>query len=64
MGPWCTGVVPADPRKLPRALAEQEWRPLAAAHADLVDGWTRGHRERSAAGEAHPVEDFLFTYYW
>jgi hypothetical protein len=55
--------VPADPARLPRALSEDEWRPLAAAHADLVDGWTLGHRERSAAGEAHPVEDFLFTYY-
>jgi hypothetical protein len=36
---------------------------LATAHADLVDGWTRGHRERSAAGAAQPVEDVLFTYY-
>ncbi|HEX5533128.1 MAG TPA: 3-methyladenine DNA glycosylase, partial [Actinomycetales bacterium] len=55
--------MPADPVRLPRALEEDEWRPLAAAHGELVDGWTRGHRERSAAGEAHPVEDFLFTYY-
>lgn len=44
-------------------LDETTWRDRAARHAERVDAWTAGHRARSAAGEAHPVEDFLFTYY-
>ena len=39
------------------------WRARRAAHEARVDAWTAGHRERAAAGQPHPVEDFLFTYY-
>ncbi|NNG39392.1 3-methyladenine DNA glycosylase [Flexivirga sp. ID2601S] len=44
-------------------LAPGVWRPLARAHERRVDDLTCGHRERAAGGRAHPVEDFLFTYY-
>nr|WP_098959338.1 3-methyladenine DNA glycosylase [Pseudonocardia sp. N23] len=39
------------------------WRERAAAHRDRVARWTVPHRERRRRGEAHPVLDFLFTYY-
>ena len=39
------------------------WRPLREQHESRVDELTRGHRARAATGTAHPVEDFLFTYY-
>ncbi len=44
-------------------LAPSEWRAREAAHAERADALTAGHRERRARGEAHPIEDFLFTYY-
>ncbi|MEJ5914935.1 3-methyladenine DNA glycosylase [Pseudokineococcus sp. 1T1Z-3] len=44
-------------------LAEQEWVPLADEHRRAVEALTAGHRERALAGEPHPVEDFLFSYY-
>ncbi len=48
----------------PPALVEQaEWSARAEAHAARTDRLTQGHRERARAGRAHPVEDFLFTYY-
>ncbi len=47
---------------MPR-LDEPTWRARAAAHAQRADAFTAGHRARAATGEAHPVEDFLFTYY-
>lgn len=46
-----------------RVLDEPTWRGLAAAHRDRVETWTVPHRERRRHGEAHPVMDFLFTYY-
>jgi hypothetical protein len=39
------------------------WRARATAHRDRVSTWTLPHRERRRRGEAHPVLDFLFTYY-
>lgn len=39
------------------------WTSREEAHASRVDAATAAHRERRARGEAHPVEDFLFTYY-
>jgi len=39
------------------------WRARADAHAARADAMTAGHRSRRARGEAHPVEDFLYTYY-
>ncbi|MDD7940403.1 3-methyladenine DNA glycosylase [Actinomycetospora lutea] len=44
-------------------LASEVWRARAAAHAECADALTAGHRARRARGEAHPVEDFLYTYY-
>lgn len=46
-----------------RALPPDTWATAAAAHAHRVDAATAAHRERRARGDAHPVEDFLFTYY-
>ncbi len=39
------------------------WRALAAEHLTRAERWTVPHRERRRRGEAHPVLDFLFTYY-
>ncbi|NHC43892.1 3-methyladenine DNA glycosylase [Motilibacter aurantiacus] len=47
----------------PAAVPEPEWRLRAAAHAERVDPWVEPVLERRRRGEAHPVEDFLFTYY-
>ncbi|MEO3935828.1 3-methyladenine DNA glycosylase [Dermatophilaceae bacterium Soc4.6] len=42
---------------------QEQWRPDEAAHAARVDDATCAHRTRRSDGRAHPVEDFLFTYY-
>ena len=47
----------------PRSLDLAEWQHDEAAHAERVDSLTAAHRERQGGGRAHPVEDFLFTYY-
>lgn len=39
------------------------WQPALEAHRSVVDALTAAARARAAAGVAHPVEDFLFTYY-
>lgn len=39
------------------------WRARAEAHRQRVEVWAAPHLARRARGEAHPVEDFLFTYY-
>jgi hypothetical protein len=44
-------------------LAREEWQARAAAHAERVDRWVQPHLERRRQGVAHPVHDFLFTYY-
>jgi hypothetical protein len=44
-------------------LEREEWTAREAAHQDRVDAATAAHRERRQSGGAHPVEDFLFTYY-
>jgi len=49
-------LVPAD---LPRAV----WTARSEAHAQRVDALTAGARARRAAGQRHPVEDFLYEYY-
>lgn len=46
-----------------RVLTRDEWEPLASAHADHADALTAGRRERTARGEKHPIEDFLYEYY-
>ncbi|MGY1830594.1 3-methyladenine DNA glycosylase [Geodermatophilus sp. SYSU D01180] len=44
-------------------LPAAEWTARAAAHDARVERWTAPHRDRRRRGEAHPVLDFLFTYY-
>ncbi len=44
---------------LPRA----EWAERARAHAERVDVWIEPHLKRRRLRIAHPVHDFLFTYY-
>lgn len=46
-----------------RVLSTSEWRPLAEAHAARVDVVVEPHLARRADRVAHPVHDFLFTYY-
>ncbi|TDW14317.1 3-methyladenine DNA glycosylase [Kribbella kalugense] len=40
-----------------------EWSSYAADHSARVDALVVGHLDRQKRREAHPVEDFLFTYY-
>ncbi|TDD24249.1 3-methyladenine DNA glycosylase [Kribbella turkmenica] len=44
-------------------LSPAEWTPLADAHRVRVDALVADHLDRRKRREAHPVEDFLFTYY-
>jgi hypothetical protein len=44
-------------------LDEAEWTARRDAHEARVDAWVQPHLARRRAGIAHPVEDFLFTYY-
>ncbi len=46
-----------------KVLSAAEWRPLADAHAARVDAFVEPHLARRAEQVAHPVHDFLFTYY-
>src|SRR4051812_42269064 len=46
-----------------RVLAATEWRDARAEHEERVDRWIAPHLVRRRRGVAHPVEDFLFTYY-
>jgi hypothetical protein len=46
-----------------KALPAELWRERQRAHAARVDAWTGPHLARRRLGQAHPVEDFLFTYY-
>jgi hypothetical protein len=45
------------------ALTTPTWTARRDAHRRRVDAWVAPHLERRRRGEAHPVEDFLFTYY-
>jgi hypothetical protein len=45
------------------ALAAPEWAALEREHEERADALTAGRRARAARGQAHPVDDFLFTYY-
>ncbi|MFD4458079.1 3-methyladenine DNA glycosylase [Nocardia sp. NPDC058480] len=46
-----------------RILPVTEWQAAARAHRDRLDRLVGPYLERRAAGTAHPVVDFLFTYY-
>ncbi len=60
--PASTARTSVDPR-VADVLTEPEWRPLQGAHERRVAAWTQPHLKRRSRGEAHPVEDFLWTYY-
>jgi hypothetical protein len=47
----------------PEVLDSGVWRARRDAHRRRVDALTAGHLARRRDGTAHPVEDFLFTYY-
>jgi hypothetical protein len=47
----------------PTVLAEADWTAREAAHQRRVDAWVVPHQQRRREGVAHPVWDFLFTYY-
>ncbi|MBB3677724.1 3-methyladenine DNA glycosylase [Modestobacter versicolor] len=47
----------------PAVLAPAEWTAREAAHQARVDAWVVPHQQRRRDGVAHPVWDFLFTYY-
>ena len=47
----------------PQILAQPDWLPRRARHERRVDELLADHRERAGRGQAHPVEDFLFSYY-
>ncbi|RNL80648.1 3-methyladenine DNA glycosylase [Halostreptopolyspora alba] len=44
-------------------LERDEWTEREARHHERVDAMLEGHLHRRRHGIAHPVEDFLFTYY-
>ncbi len=44
-------------------LEHDQWTARAEAHADRVEAFVAPHVERARTGEAHPVWDFLFSYY-
>jgi hypothetical protein len=46
-----------------RLLAADEWRALDEAHQQRVSRYADPYLARRSAGQKHPVEDFLFTYY-
>lgn len=50
-----TGVV--------ETLMRTEWETREAAYGRRVERVLMPHTERTGRGEAHPIEDFLFTYY-
>lgn len=61
-----TGATPdivASDRPPPRVLSAQCWHALRSAHEARIDSLLRNHKDRAGRHEAHPVEDFLFTYY-
>jgi hypothetical protein len=47
----------------PTVLPRTDWQRRAAEHAARVDVWVQPHLARRRRGVAHPVHDFLFTYY-
>ncbi|MBB6172981.1 hypothetical protein HNR23_003041 [Nocardiopsis mwathae] len=51
------GTAPTAP------LEEHVWQEREARHRKRADALLAGHLERRLRGVAHPVEDFLFTYY-
>ena len=44
-------------------LNSKKWNQLAKKHLERAEHWTIPYRKRRAAGEIHPIYDFLFIYY-
>ncbi|MGO2313573.1 MAG: 3-methyladenine DNA glycosylase [Brachybacterium tyrofermentans] len=59
MNTQSTPTVAAPARFLSAAQAQE----ARLAHESRADALTAAHRARRQAGQKHPVEDFLFTYY-
>lgn len=57
-----TASVPAHPTH-PEPIGVASWRAAVEDQRCRARRWTQPARERRARGIAHPVEDFLFTYY-
>jgi hypothetical protein len=55
--------VPAPSTVRAELLAEREWTAREVAHQRRVDTWVVPHQQRRRDGVAHPVWDFLFSYY-
>ena len=53
----------SDPPLAATVLSRARWRARLAAHEARVDAWLTPHLDRRRSGRAHPVADFLFTYY-
>ncbi|MBB4933491.1 hypothetical protein F4561_004311 [Lipingzhangella halophila] len=56
----------ASPQRAPERwplLDRDDWTGREARHHQRVDALLEGHLHRRRHGIAHPVEDFLFTYY-
>jgi hypothetical protein len=53
---------PAPPEPA-TVLDAAHWQRRSAAHEARVDRMVAGHLARRRAGQGHPVEDFMFTYY-
>ena len=47
----------------PVVLEQAAWSAREQRHVERVDAFVAPHQERARRGEAHPVWDFLFTYY-
>lgn len=58
MSDQVSGLALAD-----RVLDEPDWTAAAHRHRDRVNAFLAPHLRRRDRGEAHPVWDFLFTYY-
>lgn len=62
-GPTTLGGVDKELTEAGEVLDAPAWWSRRAAHEERVDRWVRPYLERRRRHEAHPVEDFLFTYY-
>ncbi|HEX7825784.1 MAG TPA: 3-methyladenine DNA glycosylase [Mycobacterium sp.] len=52
-----------DSVRLTAVLDEAEWTERERLHVERVDRFVGPHVQRARRGEAHPVWDFLFSYY-
>ena len=57
--PACGG----EPGNRAWSLDHEQWTARADAYAERADTFVAPHVKRARAGEAHPVWDFLFSYY-